>query len=158
MVNIKLAVVGNLKERYLRDAFSEYDKRLKRYCNLKVCEIKESSIPENPSAGEIKRILETEGKSLLKELSGFVIALCIEGGQLSSTDFAKRLERAASDGGSRITFVIGGSHGLSEEVKNAADLKLSFSKMTFPHQLARVLLAEQLYRAFQINTNGKYHK
>lgn len=158
MINVKITAVGNLKEKYLKDAFSEYSKRLKRFCNFQVCEISESKLPENPSEKEIQKALENEGKRILKECSGFVIALCIEGKRLSSTDFAETIEKAAAQGGSHITLVIGSSYGLSDEVKKKADLRLSMSEMTFPHQLARVMLAEQIYRAFQINSNGKYHK
>lgn len=158
MINIKIAAVGNLKEQYLRDAFSEYAKRLKRFCNLQICEINEVKLPEKPSQKEIEKALESEGKAILKELSGFTAALCIEGKQYSSLAFAERIEKAAEEGRSRITFVIGSSFGLSDEVKSIADMKLSMSEMTFPHQLARVMLAEQIYRGFQINSNGKYHK
>lgn len=158
MVNVKLVAVGNLKEQYLRDAFSEYSKRLNRFCNLQVCEINESKLSDKPSEKEIQKALETEGKVILKECKGFVVTMCIEGKQLSSVDFAEKLNLAASEGGSYITFVIGSSCGLSEDVKKVSNLRLSMSKMTFPHQLARVMLAEQIYRGFQINSNGKYHK
>lgn len=158
MINVKIAAVGNLKEKYLRDAFSEYAKRLKRFCKFQICEINESRLPEDPSEKEIRKALETEGKALLKECVGYVVAMCIEGERTSSVKFAETLEKSAAEGGSRITFVIGGSFGLSEEVKKSADLRLSMSEMTFPHQLARVMLAEQIYRGFQINSNGKYHK
>lgn len=158
MIGIKLVAVGNLKEKYLRDAFAEYEKRLTRYCNFQVCELSESRLTENPSEKEILKALDTEGKAILKECSGFTAAMCIEGRQFSSSAFAEKIEKTASEGMSRITFVIGSSYGLSDEVKKFADLKLSMSDMTFPHQLARVMLAEQIYRAFQINSNGKYHK
>lgn len=158
MITVRIAAVGNLKEQYLRDAFSEYSKRLKRFCNFQMCEINETRLPENPSAKEIQKVLETEGKALLKECRGYVVAMCIEGGRLSSTEFAKKLLDSAQAGGSSITFVVGSSYGLSDEVKNASQLRLSMSEMTFPHQLARVMLAEQIYRGFQINSNGKYHK
>lgn len=158
MINVKIVAVGNLKEQYLRDAFSEYIKRLKRFCNFQLCEISESKLPDNPSPKEIQKALETEGKAILKECKGYTAAMCIEGRQLSSTEFAKKLDNAASEGGSWVTFVIGSSFGLSDEVKSAADFRLSMSEMTFPHQLARVMLAEQIYRGFQINSNGRYHK
>ncbi len=158
MINVKIVAVGNLKEQYLRDAFSEYSKRLKRFCNFQLCEINESKLPDNPSPKEIQKALETEGKAILKECKGYTAAMCIEGRQLSSTEFAKKLDNAASEGGSWVTFVIGSSFGLSDEVKSAADFRLSMSEMTFPHQLARVMLAEQIYRGFQINSNGRYHK
>lgn len=158
MINIKLIAVGNLKEKYLKDAFAEYTKRLNRFCSFKLCEINECRLSDSPSEKEIKKALETEGKAILKECRDHIIALCIEGKQLSSLKFAETLESSAALGGSRITFVIGSSFGLSDEVKNTADMKLSMSEMTFPHQLARVMLAEQIYRGFQINSNGKYHK
>lgn len=158
MIGIKLIAVGSLKEKYLRDAFAEYEKRLTRYCNFQLCELSEAKLKENPSDKEIQKALDTEGKAILRECSGFTAAMCIEGKQLSSIDFAGKIEKIASEGVSRISFVIGSSYGLSGEVKRNADLKLSMSDMTFPHQLARVMLAEQIYRAFQINSNGKYHK
>ncbi len=158
MINVKIIAVGNLKEQYLRDAFAEYSKRLKRFCNFQLCEISETKLPDKPSEKEIQKAIDTEGKAILKECKGFIAAMCIEGKQLSSVAFAKKLNTASSEGGSYITFVIGSSCGLSDDVKNAANFKLSMSEMTFPHQLARVMLAEQIYRGFQINANGKYHK
>ncbi len=157
-MNVRLVVVGNLKEKYLRDAFAEYAKRLGRFCTFQTVELSEVKLPEKPSDKEIEKALDTEGKAILKECRGYIIAMCIEGKQFPSTEFAKKLEMAASTGGSNVTFVIGSSCGLSQEVKNAASLRLSMSEMTFPHQLARVMLAEQIYRAFQINSGGKYHK
>lgn len=158
MINVKIVAVGNLKEQYLRDAFSEYSKRLKRFCNFQICEINECKLPDSPSQKEIQKALETEGKAILKESKGYIAAMCIEGRQLSSTEFAKKLDNAASEGGSWVTFVIGSSFGLSDEVKSVANFRLSMSEMTFPHQLARVMLTEQIYRGFQINSNGRYHK
>lgn len=158
MTNIKIVAVGNLKEKYLRDAFDEYAKRLKRFCNFQMCELNEVKLSDKPSEKEIAKALETEGKAILKECKGYIIAMCIEGKQLSSVKLAEKLLTAAQDGGSYITFVIGSSCGLSDEVKRAAGFRLSMSEMTFPHQLARVMLTEQIYRGFQINSNGKYHK
>lgn len=158
MINIKIIAVGSLKEKYLKDACEEYIKRLKRYCNINLIELSESKISEKSSPKDIRKALESEGKAILKECKGFIIAMCIEGKQLSSIKFSEKLMSAAEMGKSSVTFVIGSSYGISEDVKRAADLRLSMSEMTFPHQLARVMLAEQIYRAFQIASNGKYHK
>lgn len=159
MINVKIVAVGNLKEQYLKDACGEYIKRLKRYCNISVKELNESKLSDKASPKDIQKALETEGKAILRECRGYLIAMCIEGKQLSSVDFSNKLmvgwrrQEEAS-----VTFVIGSSCGISDEVKRTADLKLSMSEMTFPHQLARVMLTEQIYRAFQIASNGKYHK
>ena len=144
LLNVRIVCVGNLKEKYLRDAAAEYVKRLSRFCSLEVYEADES----NP---------EKEKDPLLKQLRGYVIALCVEGGQMRSEDFAALLKKIPNTD-SHLTFVIGGSDGLSEAVKKRADLRLSFSEMTFPHQLMRIILLEQIYRAFTINSNIKYHK
>ena len=138
MLTVTLICIGKLKEKYLRDACAEYEKRLRGFCKLHILELKEYKLPDNPSESEIKR--------------------CIEGEQYSSPSLAKEMEKISLSGQSGITFIIGGSFGLSDEVKAMGKLKLSMSEMTFPHQLARVMLLEQIYRCFQINTNGKYHK
>ena len=157
-MQIQLVTVGKLKEAWLRDAFAEYEKRLKRYCKFSCIELAEAKLSDSPSEAEIAHALETEGKAILQAGSGKRIALCIEGKMFSSNQFADMLEQTAVTGDSTITFIIGSSFGLSEAVKQAADIRISLSSMTFTHQLARVLLAEQIYRAFQINTGGKYHK
>ncbi len=157
-MNVKIVCVGKLKEAYLRDAAAEYSKRIKRYCGFEIRELDEFRLPEKPSAREIEKALDAEGKNILKECKGYRAALCIEGGQLGSTQFADMLYDAGIRGQGNVTFIIGSSYGLSEEVKKAANMRLSMSAMTFPHQLARVMLAEQIYRAFQIKNNGKYHK
>ncbi len=144
MLTVRLICVGNLKEKYWRDAFSEYEKRLSRFCRFETVEIPESEI-------------EREGNEILKKKAGYIAALCIEGKALSSEDFAKFIERKSFDF-SKFTFIIGGSTGLSEKVKEASDIKISFSPMTFPHQLMRVIFSEQLYRAFTILNNVTYHK
>lgn len=144
MLTVRLLCVGNLKEKYWRDAYAEYAKRLSRFCKLETVEIPES----NP---------EKEGAEILKKISGYAVSLCIEGKGLSSTEFSALIEKKSFDF-SKITFIIGGSDGLSEAVKDAAAFKFSFSPMTFPHQLMRVLFAEQLYRAFTISNNITYHK
>ena len=160
MLNVTILCVGKLKEKYWTDACAEYAKRLKGFCSFSICEVEEEKLPDNPSPAQIDTTLQKEGKRLLSRLSkgARLIALCIEGKQQSSEKLAQELASMALEGTSHIAFVIGGSWGLSPEVKAAADKKLSMSSMTFPHQLARVMLCEQIYRAFQINSGGKYHK
>lgn len=157
-MQIELITVGKLKESWLREAYAEYDKRLSRYCRLHLTELPEARLPETPSASEIAAALQTEGKAILSVCRGRIIAMCIEGKERSSEEFAELLRESAVTGDSTVSFVIGSSFGLSDEVKSRADLRFSMSKMTFTHQIARVLLMEQLYRAFQIQTGGKYHK
>lgn len=160
MISVTVICIGKLKEKFWRDAIDEYTKRLSRYCDLKIKELSESSLPENPSQVEIDAALSKECEAILKEIpkDAAVFPLCIEGKQFSSTEFAEKIESVSLSGKSKICFIIGSSHGLSDTVKNRADFKLSFSKMTFPHQLFRVLLLEQIYRAFSIIGHGKYHK
>ncbi|MBP6887256.1 MAG: 23S rRNA (pseudouridine(1915)-N(3))-methyltransferase RlmH [Oscillospiraceae bacterium] len=161
MRTITILCVGNLKETYLREAAAEYAKRLSAFCNLKIFEMSEERLPENPSPAEIARTVEAEGARLMAKLpkNAMVAALCIEGETFSSEAFSEKLaSMMASETGSELCFVIGGSYGLSEAVKSRAALKLSLSRMTFPHQLSRILLLEQIYRAFQIASGGKYHK
>lgn len=157
-MQICLITVGKLKENWLREAYAEYEKRLSRYCKLTLTELPESRLPENPSDGEIAAALEKESKAILAACRGTVIAMCIEGKQYASEEFSAMLNGYGTAGESTLSFVIGSSFGLSDAVKKAADLRFSMSKMTFTHQIARVLLAEQLYRAFQISSGGKYHK
>lgn len=153
--------MGKLKENYWRAACEEYAKRLSAWCKFKVVEIPESRLPENPSAAQIEQALTREGNQMLS-LAGnkdvHKIALCIEGQLLSSEQLAEEFRKVSLKGKSDFVFFIGSSYGLSPQVKTEAQLKLSMSPMTFPHQLARVMLCEQIYRAFQINENGKYHK
>ncbi len=160
MLNITLLCVGKIKESYFTDAISEYSKRLSRYCKLTICEMKDEPTPDNPSEQEKALILEKEGRRILEKIpdSAHVTALCIEGKSESSEKLADRIETLASSGNSHLVFIIGGSMGLSDKVKSRANHRLSFSPMTFPHQLMRVILLEQIYRAFQINQGGKYHK
>lgn len=158
MLNVKIITVGKLKEQYLRDACGEYLKRLKRFGSVQVVELEEYRLSDNPSQKEIEKALEIEGNSIRKEVKGYMIAMCIEGKQLSSTKLAEKMLKISVEGQSTVSFVIGSSFGIAESVKQSADFKLSMSEMTFPHQLARVMLLEQIYRAFQINNNGKYHK
>lgn len=160
MQNITLICVGKLKEKHLRDACEEYAKRLKGFCKLNIIEINPYRLPENPSAGEISVALESESKDIFQKIpnSSKVFAMCIEGKQMPSEKLAKAVDESGIQGYSNLVFIIGGSHGLSDEIKRRADVRLSMSDMTFPHQLARVMLLEQIYRAYQINNGGKYHK
>lgn len=157
-MQIRLITVGKLKEEWLRDAYAEYEKRLSRYCRLTLTELPESRLPESPSETEITQALESEGKAILQAAGGYLVAMCIEGKQRSSEEFADMLSQIALRGDSTVSFIIGSSFGLSDAVKRAANERISMSRMTFTHQIARVLLTEQIYRAFQIQTGGKYHK
>ncbi len=160
MLNVRLICAGKLKERFFLEAAAEYEKRLRPFCRLELIELPETRLPERPSPAEIHAALEQEaaeiGKKLLKD--GRLICLCVEGKQVSSEAFAELLTETENSGRPRINFVIGSSFGLAEELKNRADARLSMSKMTFPHHLARVMLMEQLYRGFQIKEGTKYHK
>lgn len=160
-MNVNLIAVGKLKESYWREACAEYSKRLKGFCRLTVTELSESRLAEAPSEKEISAALAAEGKEMLPYLNGkdsFNISLCIEGKSLSSEKLAEKMLSAAVSGKSTINFFVGSSFGISEEIKQKCDFRLSMSEMTFPHMLARVMLLEQIYRAFQINNGGKYHK
>ncbi len=160
MLSMTVLCVGKLKESYWRDACAEYQKRLGNYCRAQVIEVAEERISDNPSASQISATIEAEGKRLLSHISAdsMVVALCIEGKEMDSAHLSQLIQNAAVGGTSRIVFVIGGSWGLSDAVKARADVRLSMSPMTFPHQLARVMVLEQIYRAFQIAAGGKYHK
>ncbi len=158
MMTIQILAYGKLKEKYLREACAEYEKRLSRYCTFKCTELEPVPLPEKPSEKEIAAALEKEGQQLLKRMKGLCIAMCIEGKTMSSEALSEKLASAGVSGDSTVTFLIGSSYGLSDEVKKAAQLRLSMSPMTFPHQLARVMLMEQIYRSFQIQTGTKYHK
>lgn len=160
MPEVTIACVGRLKEKFYADAVTEYQKRLGRYCRFQIAEVRDEAAPDAPSAGETAQILEKEGARLLEKIpsGAYVIALCIEGRQLSSEALADKLQTLALSGQSRVCFVIGGSFGLSDAVKRRADFQLSFSPMTFPHQLMRVILSEQIYRAYTILSGQKYHK
>ncbi|MEE1238804.1 MAG: 23S rRNA (pseudouridine(1915)-N(3))-methyltransferase RlmH [Acutalibacteraceae bacterium] len=159
MIRITIIALASLKEKYLREAAAEYSKRLSAYSNLKIIELEPVRLSEKPSSAEIVSALEREAELIAKKIPAgdFVVPLCIEGKQLSSEEFANVLDKEINIGRG-ITFIIGSSCGLADSIKNRADLKLSFSKMTFPHQLFRVMLLEQIYRAFKIITGGAYHK
>ncbi len=159
-MNITVIALGKLKEKYLKDAVNEYSKRISAYGKLDVIELNPVRLSDNPSQTEIEVALSKEAEEIKKKIpnNSYVFALCIEGKEKSSESFAKAINDATLNGKSNIVFIIGSSFGLSPEIKNLSDFKLSFSPMTFPHQLMRVMLLEQIYRAFQINNNGKYHK
>lgn len=160
MLNITLLCVGKLKEAYWREACAEYEKRLGAFCRFRLIEVAEERLPDNPSAAQISATIEAEGKRLLDQLPKdcAVVPLCIEGKELDSPTLSNRIQKMTVEGISHIVFIIGGSWGLSDAVKNRAAFRLSMSPMTFPHQLARVMVLEQVYRAFQIASGGKYHK
>ena len=159
-MNIKIICIGKLKENYWRDATSEYSKRLNGYCKLNIIELKESKLPSNPSRADEISVIDKEGDDIISHVkdSDYVITLEIEGKQLDSVELSKTINKLALTGKSDIIFVIGGSLGLSDSVKNRANYKLSFSKMTYPHQMMRVILLEQIYRSFKIIKNESYHK
>ena len=159
-MNINILCVGKIKEQYLRDAISEYSKRLSKYAKLTVTEVADEKDPQNASEAVKRKITETECARLMEKLPerSFVIALAINGKRLSSEGFAEKISSLGVSGNGNITFLIGGSLGLTEEFLKKADMRLSFSDMTFPHQLMRVILLEQIYRAFRIINNEPYHK
>ena len=160
MLTVTVIAVGKLKERYLTDACAEYIKRLGAYCKLRVVEVEEYRLPQNPSEAQIAAGIEAEGREILGRIpaGSYLIPLCIEGKELTSEELSRTLDQAAVNGRSAVTLLIGGSYGLWEELKKKGDLRLSMSRMTFPHQLARVMLLEQLYRAMTISHGQKYHK
>lgn len=159
MLSVNIICVGKLKERYLRDAIDEYSKRMKPLCKLEIIELPEERVADNPSAAEIQRTITLESERITAKLnkSDYVIAMCVEGRNISSEELSSRLEDISMTH-STVDLIIGGSWGLSEELKARSDFKLSMGKMTFPHQLCRVMLLEQIYRAFQISKGTKYHK
>lgn len=159
MIKVTVIALGKLKEKYLTEAVNEYKKRLSRYCNFEIVEIEPVKLPEKPSQSEIDIALSKEAELILKKISAdsLVISLCVEGKELSSPEFAEKI-RENSNLGKNLTFVIGSSYGLSEKIKKSSDLRLSLSEMTFPHQLFRVMLSEQIYRAFKIIEGSAYHK
>ena len=159
MLNIKIFVTGTLKEQYYKDAIAEYKKRLNAYCKLEIIEYKEFKLPDDPSQKQIEQALAAEGQKILADLSprSYKIAMCVEGKQLSSEEFAEKLESISATHG-EVAIIIGSSFGLSEEVKRACDFRMSVSKMTLTHQMLRVWLVEILYRCLSITHGGKYHK
>ena len=159
-MNINIIAVGKIKERFIREGINEFSKRLSRYCNLKIVEIDDEKAPENLSDKEMEIVKNKEGIKLLSKIpqNSFIISLEIEGKEISSEELSKKMEDLMIGGINDITFIIGGSLGLSQEVRSKADFKLSFSKMTFPHQLMRLILLEQVYRGFKIMKGEPYHR
>ncbi|MDY3240015.1 MAG: 23S rRNA (pseudouridine(1915)-N(3))-methyltransferase RlmH [Anaerovoracaceae bacterium] len=159
-MKIQIICIGKLKEKYWTEAVAEYSKRLQRFCTLEIVELKEARLPDKASAADEENVKLEEGRSILKQISDstYVITLEVLGKAFSSEELAGKIEDLAGMGRSDIAFVIGGSLGLSAEVSRRADFKLSFSRMTFPHQMMRVILLEQIYRSFKINRNETYHK
>lgn len=160
MLSIRLVCVGKLREQFFVDAFNEYSKRLSAYCKFECAELNETKLGSSPSDKEIAAALDKEAADIERALGkdAYVIVMCVEGMQLKSEDLAQKISSLAVAGRGRICFVIGGSFGISPRIKQRADMRLSMSEMTFPHHLARVMLAEQIYRAFKISEGSKYHK
>lgn len=159
MIKVTVISPGKLKEKYLREAAEEYIKRLSRFCDLTIIEPEPFRLPEHPAKALVDSALESEADILLKKIpeNAFVVALCVEGKPLSSEQLAAKVDELSAQG-RPIVFLIGSSYGLSNRVKKRADMRLSVSAMTFPHQLFRIMLLEQIYRAFQINAGSEYHK
>lgn len=159
-MKISIVCVGKVKEKFYREAIDEFSKRLSRYCKLEIIEVADEKTPDTASDAEVRQIKEKEGERILKCIKddAYVICLCIDGKQLDSEKLSEKIEQLGIQGNSHICFVIGGSLGLAEMVINRANYKLSFSKMTFPHQLMRVILLEQIYRAYRIMNKEPYHK
>lgn len=159
-MNINIIAVGKIKEKYILDGIKEFSKRLSRYCKLNIIEIEDEKAPETLSEKDMLIVKAKEGEKILNKIPSisFVIALVIDGKQLSSEGLAEKLEDIMVNGSNDITFIIGGTLGLADAVINRSNFKLSFSKMTFPHQMMRLILLEQVYRAWRINKGEPYHK
>ncbi len=160
MLKIHIIAVGKLKEQYLRDASNEYLKRLSAFCKMTVTELDPERLPDSPNSSQIEACLNAEATKIISAVpnGAYIIPMCIEGKQIDSVELSNKLQDVTLSGDSTICFIIGGSYGLSDKVKALANFKLSMSKMTFPHQLARIMLLEQIYRAFKISQGGTYHK
>ena len=159
-MNINIIAVGKIKEKYIQEGIKEFSKRLSRYCNLKIIEVDDEKAPENLSDKEIEVVKQKEGLKILSKIpqNSLIISLEIQGMEVSSEELSKKMEDTMISGINDITFIIGGSLGLSDEVRSKSDVKLSFSKMTFPHQLMRLILLEQIYRGWRIMKGEPYHK
>ena len=159
-MKITILCVGKVKEKFYRDSIAEYSKRLSRYCKLEIIEVSDEKTSEQATQTEIDIVKNKEGERLLKNIKddAYVFCLAIDGKQLDSVELSQKMDKLMIGGKSHLVFVIGGSLGLSDDVLKRADYKLSFSKMTFPHQLMRVILLEQIYRSFRISNNEPYHK
>ena len=160
MQRVTVLCVGKLKEKFYIDAAAEYVKRLQRHCKLELIELPEQRLPDDPSPAEIQKALRAEGDAIRERLpkGGAVIALCIEGKPCSSQELSRRMADFGVQGKTQLTFLIGGSVGLDEDLKRRADWRLSMSPMTFPHHMARIMLLEQIYRAYQVADGTQYHK
>lgn len=160
MQSVRLICVGKMRERFFVEAFSEYQKRLQAYCKFELIEQAEQRLPDAPSEKEIASSLSREATEIIKNIpnDAFVVAMCVEGKQMKSEGMAKLIEDRAYSTKPKLCFIIGGSYGMDSSVKVRADMRLSMSEMTFPHHLARVMLAEQIYRGFKIIEGSKYHK
>ena len=159
-MKIQIICIGKLKEKYWSEASAEYMKRLSKYCDPQITELRESKLPDKASAADEETVIDEEGKNILKHIKegSYVVSLEIGGKAVSSEELAEKMDNLALSGRSHVTFVIGGSLGLSRDVSRRSDFKLSFSRMTFPHQMMRVILLEQIYRAYRINAGEPYHK
>ncbi len=159
MQKINIIAVGRLKESFFKAAEQEYLKRLSGYCNIGITEIQQQVLPKNPSKSDIENALDTEGKNIISKIpkGSCIVTLCIEGKKVSSTKLAEIIESNKNTSGN-MTFIIGGSYGLCEEVKKLSNIRLSMSDMTFPHRLARIMLLEQIYRSYKISEGSGYHK
>ena len=160
MMNVTIIALGKLKEKYMQAFSKEYEKRLSAFCKLQIVELSPKALSEKPSEAEIHNALEEEAKQIRSKIpqNSYVFSMCIEGKQMTSPEFSQKLSNVALEGKSNVVFILGSSFGLSEALKKESHFKFSMTKMTFPHQMARVLLLEQIYRAFQIANGGKYHK
>lgn len=160
MISVTLICVGRLKDRFFEEASDEYLKRLKAYAKVNIVEIKAQELSSEPNDAEVSAALEKEASEIMKKIpaGAKIVTMCIEGKLYSSEELAAFLESSAVSGCSHIVFIIGGSYGLSESVKKLSAVRMSMSKMTFPHRLARIMLLEQVYRGFKINAGEKYHK
>ncbi|MBQ9249694.1 MAG: 23S rRNA (pseudouridine(1915)-N(3))-methyltransferase RlmH [Oscillospiraceae bacterium] len=160
MLSVTFICVGKMRERFYTDAFAEYAKRLGAYCRFTCVEPAEIKLPEKPSQAEMQAALAKEAVDIVKYIpqDAYVVAMCVEGRQMPSEGMARLIQERENSGKPKLCFLIGGSYGLADSVKDRADLKLSMSEMTFPHHLARVILAEQLYRGFKIREGSRYHK
>ena len=159
MLNIQIICIGKLKEKYLKEAINEYSKRLQKYCNLNITELADEKLPNKLNDSIIQEIKNKECNKILQNIKkdSYIFSLDLTGKQFSSEEFSKKLENITLNENSHITFIIGGTLGLTDDVLNSSNEKISFSKMTFPHQLIRVFLLEQLFRAFKISKNETYH-
>lgn len=159
MLNINIICVGKIKENYLKDAITEYSKRLSKFCNLNITELQDEKLPNKLNDSIITEIKNKECNKMIQTIKkdSYIICLDLKGKEFSSEDFSKKIENIALNFNSSITFIIGGTLGLNQEILSMADEKICFSKMTFPHQLIRVFLLEQLFRAFKISNNETYH-